>query len=136
LFSLSETILAHKKEYYAQLSLVSHCDLDITPWVTYFVKTVYQAQLDAKTKIQFILDKTKFWQRYEHLLNARQEKVIARMFGAGETGFIGGMNATKYMNMAKCSKATATRDLAELLSLGCLRKTSGGGRSTSYTLSL
>jgi len=82
------------------------------------------------------VDKTKFWKKYEHLLNERQEKVIARMFEAGESGFVGGMNAAKYISIAKCSKATATRDLAELLGLGCLVKLPGGGRSTRYALSI
>jgi len=136
LFSLSTTIQANKKEYYAQLSRASHCDLDITPWISYFVKTVYQAQLDAKKRLEFVVDKTKFWKKFEHLLNERQEKVIARMFEAGESGFVRGMNAAKYISIAKCSKATATRDLAELLGLGCLVKLPGGGRSTRYALSI
>ncbi|WP_235042409.1 hypothetical protein [Vreelandella profundi] len=32
------------------------------------------------------------------------------------------------------SKATATRDLAELLEKGCLSKLPGGGRSTRYSV--
>jgi Fic family protein len=38
--------------------------------------------------------------------------------------------------MAKVSKATATRDLADLLEKGCLRRLPGGGRSTRYALAL
>jgi len=136
LFSLSTAIQAKKKEYYSELSISSHCDLEITRWIKYFINTVYQAQLVAKNKIQFIFDKTKFWNRYEHMLNERQEKVIARMFEAGNSGFIGGMNASKYMSIAKCSKATATRDLAELFEYGCLIKLPGGGRSTRYELTI
>src|SRR5262249_55877164 len=102
----------------------------------YFVNVVYQAQLVAKKKIQFVFDKTKFWNRYEQMLNERQEKVIARMFEAGESGFMGGMNAGKYMSIAKCSKATATRDLSDLLEYGCFVKLPGGGRSTRYALSM
>ncbi len=136
LFSFSTAIQESKKEYYAELSRASHYDLDITSWINYFVKTVCQAQSDAKKKIQFVLDKSKFGQRYEHLLNERQEKVMARMFDAGPPGFIGAMNAKKYMNITHCSKATATRDLAELLDYGCLVKLPGGGRSTGYALSI
>jgi Fic family protein len=132
LFSLSTAILANKKEYYSQLSKFSHYDLEITGWITYFANTVYQAQSIANNKIQFVFDKTKFWNRFQKLLNERQEKVIARMFEAGPTGFIGGINAAKYMSIAKCSKATATRDLAELVEYGCLIKLPGGGRSTRY----
>lgn len=136
LFSLSTTIQPNKKEYYQELSLASHCNLEITPWITYFVKTVYQAQLEAKEKIKFVLNKYKFWKRYQYLLNERQQKVIARMFDAGPSGFIGGMNAKKYMSIAQCSKATATRDLTELLQLHCLVKLPGGGRSTKYAFAV
>lgn len=136
LFSLSSIIQANKKKYYAELSRASSYDLNITPWVTYFVTTVYQAQLDAKKRIQFVVNKTKFWKRFENVLNERHEKVIARMFEAGESGFIGGMNAAKYMGIAQCSKATATRDLTELLKFGCLVKLPGKGRSTRYALLL
>jgi Fic family protein len=135
-FSLSTTIQKNKKDYYAELSRASHCSLDITSWINYFVKTIYQAQLDAKKKIQFIFDKTKFWIKYENFLNERQEKVISRIFEAGVSGFVGGMSATKYMSIVKCSKATATRDLAELLELGCIIKLPGRGRSTRYSLSV
>jgi Fic family protein len=136
IFSLSTAIQLKKKEYYSELSISSHCDLEVTRWIKYFVNTVYQAQLVAKKKIQFIFDKTKFWNCYEHMLNERQEKVIARMFEAGESGFIGGINASKYMSIAKCSKATATRDLSELFGYGCLIKLPARGRSTRYVLTI
>jgi Fic family protein len=43
------------------------------------------------------------------------------------------MNATKYGSINKISKATATRDLQELVQLKIF-KLSGGGRSSSYQL--
>ena len=48
-------------------------------------------------------------------------------------GFEGGMNAAKYISINKTSKATATRDLQSLVSLGILTPKSGG-RSTHYTI--
>ena len=50
---------------------------------------------------------------------------------AGEE-FEHGINARKYQSLAKVSKATATRDLADLVEKGCLWKLPGGGRSTRY----
>ena len=67
-------------------------------------------------------------------LNERQIKVI-KMLEAGEDGFGGGMSAKKYMSIAKTSKATATRDLQNLLENGVV-KAEGGGRSVRYTLIL
>jgi DeoR/GlpR family transcriptional regulator of sugar metabolism len=55
-----------------------------------------------------------------------------------ETGdhFEGGMTTSKYAGMCKCSKVTASRDLAYLEAQGLLRKRPGGGRSTSYEVRL
>ncbi len=47
-----------------------------------------------------------------------------------------GINAAKYRSLAGVSKATATRDLADLLEKGCLRELPGGGRSTRYAVAL
>ena len=56
------------------------------------------------------------------------------MFKSGPEGFAGGMSAQKYTKITGCSKATATRDLAQLLNLGALRRLEGGGRSTCYDI--
>jgi len=50
-------------------------------------------------------------------------------------GFKGGMTAKKYMVISKASKATATRDLQELVDLHILIP-SGGGRSVHYRINL
>ena len=55
------------------------------------------------------------------------------MAEAGAAGFTDGMNAAKYQKIAKTSKATATRDLAELARTGTLVKT-GAGPSVRHHL--
>jgi Fic family protein len=57
------------------------------------------------------------------------------MFKAGPAGFEGGMTARKYTNLTGTSRATATRDLGDLVEKGALR-TEGRGRSVSYVLQL
>jgi Fic family protein len=68
-------------------------------------------------------------------MNARQEKVIARMFREGIDGFKGGLSAENYISMTKTSRASATRDLQELVGMGALTKT-GALRHTRYHLKL
>ena len=68
------------------------------------------------------------------MLNERQIKVLNRLLDSVGDEFAQGINARKYRSLAKVSKATATRDLTELLEKGCLEKMPGGGRSTRYTL--
>jgi Fic family protein len=136
LLSLSRTIEANKSAYYNALSKAQRSN-EITPWVTYFVRTILAAQGEAEEQIHFTLKKTKFFDRYKDQLNERQLKVIKRMFEEGPKGFGGGMNASKYGSLTKVSKATATRDLQDLLELGVLtRLGAAAGRSTKYEVSL
>jgi Fic family protein len=134
--SLSNIIYKTRKEYYRQLTKASGYTLNITEWLNYFIKTVYQAQLDAKQQVQFMISKSLFWRKFADQIQPRQEKVLRRMFQEGGDGFIGGITAKKYMGITKCSKATATRDLSDLLELGCLLKLNSAGRSTAYELNL
>lgn len=57
------------------------------------------------------------------------------MLDEGPQGFEGGMSARKYMSITDVSKATATRDLQDLADKGIFVST-GGGRSTHYTINL
>lgn len=54
-------------------------------------------------------------------LNARQDKAIARMFREGIDGFKGGMSADNYITITGASRATATRDLQDLVTKGALK---------------
>ncbi|MBF0367787.1 MAG: Fic family protein [Oligoflexia bacterium] len=136
LLSLSVAINKNRKQYYQSLSHASLGDMDITPWIIYFVNTTYAAQLMAKKRINFIFQKVRFWNKYESQINERQKKVLKRLFQAGVDGFEGGISSQKYMRIAGCSKATATRDLSDLLKKGCINTLPGGGRSTQYELAI
>ena len=59
------------------------------------------------------------------------------MLEEGSGGLQGGMNASKYTGITKASKATATRDLQDLLAMGAIALLGeAGGRSTSYRVNL
>ena len=83
----------------------------------------------------FHVAKAKFYERLRGQLNARQEKVIARMFREGIDGFKGGLSAENYISITKTSRATATRDLQELVAEGALTRT-GELRHTRYHLNI
>lgn len=134
LLSLSRAIEANKKEYYKALQIAQKSN-EITDWIYYFVNVIIDAQNQAEKQIEFTLKKTKFFDRFESYLNERQLKVIKRMLEEGIKGFEGGMNAKKYISISHTSKATATRDLQDLVEK-TIFISSGGGRSTSYTINL
>ena len=57
------------------------------------------------------------------------------MFREGLDGFTGGLSAANYITITGTSRATATRDLHELVDMGVLRQT-GTLKSTRYYLNL
>jgi Fic family protein len=134
--SLSRTIEAKKNDYYHSLEKAQRSN-EITEWVEYFVKTTLAAQMEAEAEVDFILKKTKFFDLYKNKLNDRQLMVIKRMLEEGSKGFEGGMNTRKYVSITKTSKATATRDMQQLLEMGAfIPFGKGGGRSTSYQVNI
>ena len=133
--SLSRTIEAHEKDYNNALEAAQKTN-EITAWIRYFVGTTLEAQRLAADQINFILKKTRFFDRFKNQFNERQLKVISRVLEEGPTGFEGGINAGKYGSLTRVSKATATRDLQDLLEKGAVRLLGPGGRSTRYDVNL
>ncbi|MFN3712684.1 MAG: Fic family protein [Alcanivoracaceae bacterium] len=134
-YSLSAAIMARRSGYYDQLEKAQRGELDITDWLVWFLDTLEEALQQALLRVDRVLSKTKFWQRHAAtVLNERQIKVLNRLLDTAGEEFAQGINARKYQALAKVSKATATRDLAELVDNGCLKRLPGGGRSTRYAL--
>lgn len=134
-YAMSASILEDRAGYYRILESSQKATLDITEWLTWFLQTLLRSLQQAITRIDSVLGKTRFWQAHrESDLSAEQIKVLNRLLDGGERGFEQGLNAGQYQAVAKVSKATATRHLAELLDKGCLQRLPGGGRSTRYKI--
>lgn len=134
LIAVSKILEQRKKEYYSGLGKCNKT-LSITPWVLFLSKAVCEAQEDAIKLLQFLIQKNKLLATLQGQINSRQEKTLLRLFEAGPAGFKGGLSAEKYIAITKTSRATATRDLAELVDLGALEKT-GTLRHTRYWLKI
>jgi Fic family protein len=134
LIALAYTIEQGRKAYYAALER-NNKDLEITDWLVYFGKTVIEAQRNTIKRVEFYVAKAKLYEKLRGELNERQNKALARMFREGVNGFKGGLSAEKYISITKTSRATATRDLQELVGLGALTKT-GELRHTRYHLNI
>lgn len=131
---LATAIESNKKSYYAELEQIGRGSLNLNPWLEYFTDAVNQAQDIAKGEVDFVLGKARFYDKFRDQLNERQAKVVARVFTEGRIGFEGGITAKKYQAITKCSRATATRDLTNLLEREGLVQLPGSGRSTRYEL--
>jgi len=134
LLAISKTIQKNKKQYYSALA-AANTNLDITAWLVYFSETLLEAQQYTRNYLEFIIEKTKLYDRIKDQLNARQAKVVARMFKEGVQGFIGGLSAEKYLAITRTSRATATRDLQDLVQKQVLYS-SGERKSTRYFLNI
>ena len=134
-YAMAATIMEHRKAYYDVLEKIQRGNLEITEWMDWFLSMLDLTTQVAENRIEHVLQKAKFWQRHAmSSLNERQVKVLNRVLDAGPDGFEGGLNARKYTSLADVSKATATRDLIDLVEKGCLVQRKGGGRSTSYNI--
>ena len=134
LIALSQTIQKNKNSYYEALNQSSR-DNEITAWLGYFADTVLQAQDTTQCMIDFLIQKTKLYDRVKSQLNERQEKALARIFHEGMDGFKGSLSAENYISITGAARATATRDLQDLVNKGGLNRT-GALKSTRYHLNI
>jgi len=134
LIATSQVLEKRKKEYYAHLEKCNRT-LDIQSWVDFFVDVILQGQKQSLDLLNFLIAKTKLLTTLSGQINSRQEKALLRMFAEGLDGFKGGLSAENYIAITKTSRATATRDLADLVQKGALIKT-GELKHTRYWINL
>jgi Fic family protein len=130
-YSLSAQIQRERKNYYTVLERTQQSGLDVTAWLLWFLGALGRAVASSQASLDAVLVKARFWQRWAgQPLNERQVKLVNRLLD----GFDGKLTSSKWAAIAKCSPDTALRDITQLLALGVLLKTQGGGRSTAYEL--
>jgi Fic family protein len=90
LIALSHEIQERKKAYYESLEKNNKGN-EITDWLVHFAKTILEAQGYTQKLIDFLIKKSQLYEKLRGKMNARQEKVIARLFREGPEGFKGSM---------------------------------------------
>ena len=135
LWSLSQQIWLDRAGYYAQLQAATgKANMDVTPWVQWFVVCVHKAADATWDHMQTAMRKTRFWTelREQHpQLTPTQTKAINKLYDVGPDGFANGISTEKYVNLCRVSRATAYRELTALCEMGVLVQT-GVGRGTRY----
>lgn len=114
LLPLSLAIQKNKHAYYAELKKTNR-SLEISSWIDYFSQIIVKAQEISLEILSFTVQKKRFYEQYSSFLNPRQEKVIARILQEGVSGFSGGLSTENYLSITKTSRATAVRDMNDLL---------------------
>ena len=141
IYTMSKSIYEDRIGYYEALDKTTgrfqkDDPLDITYWMEWFFKTLHHALLDAQKQLNYIVEKTKFWDahRFDEL-NSRQIKVLNKLLDIGSENFKGDLTKAKYVKIANTAEANASRDIADLLNKGCIKKIEGTtGRGTKYTI--
>jgi Fic family protein len=130
-YSMSAQIRLERKDYYDLLEATQKDDLDITPWLEWFLGCLDRAFDGAEKILANVFQKAEFWKKHAAVpLNDRQRDILNRLLD----GFEGKLTSSKWAKIEKCSPDTALRDINELVERGILTKDPAGGRSTSYSL--
>tara|TARA_R110002020_G_C16188895_1_gene765391 strand:- start:153 stop:1247 length:1095 start_codon:yes stop_codon:yes gene_type:complete len=131
-YAMSVAILEDRKNYYEVLEATQRGDLCITQWVKWFLCTLNNAIHHTLNNIEQTIFKTNYWASKDQTkLGGQQVKVLNKLL---DGQFEQGISASQYQKVAKVSRATATRHLSDLQTLGFLTKTAAGGRSTRYKI--
>lgn len=90
----------------------------------WFLECMNRAILNSNTLLKKIMTKARVWQEFAQIrLSKHQIKAINRLLDADADGFEGGLKNIKHMGIAHTSRATAQRELADLVNPGILIKT-------------
>lgn len=130
-YSMSAQIMKERKVYYQILEKTQKGDLDLTPWIVWFLNCLKKAIISSQNIIDRVINKHQFWANHSAIIsNERQHKMLNKLLD----DFDGKLTSSKWAKMTKCSTDSALRDINDLVQKGILVKAVSGGRSTHYTL--
>ncbi len=109
---------------------------DITPWISWFLGCLIRSIEKSETIIDKILTKARFWQKHSQtIMNERQKKVVNKLLDTGIGQFEGSLTTKKYVSLTKTSRATAFREISDLVGKKVLTQDPHSkGRNVRYDL--
>ncbi|MRS02408.1 Fic family protein [bacterium] len=134
-YSVSSEIVRRRNDYYQMLENIQNCRDDVTAWYLWFIQCIQSSIEQSREMITGVLLRHDFWNKHaQTLITDRQKKVINRILEAGPGNFEGGLTTRKYVNIAGVSRATAFREITDLVDKNILQRLSGSGRNVHYDL--
>ena len=131
-YSMSAQIQADRNRYYEILESTQKGDLDITPWLEWFLTCLLHSMAQTDETISLTVKRAQFWETHRKTeFNTRQQKILQLLL----EDFFGKLTVSKYAKITKVSTDTSLRDIQDLITKGILEQ-EGSGRSTSYNLVL
>ena len=130
-YSMSAQIRKERNVYYGILEKTQKSNLDITPWLEWFLSCLDRALDVTEETLSNVLMKAMFWKVHAKThFNSRQQKIINMMLDS----FEGKLTSSKWSKLTKVSQDTALRDIQDLVGRNVLIKDPAGGRSSNYLL--
>src|SRR3546814_1072230 len=98
---MSAQIRTERKAYYDMLESTQKGDLDITPWLLWFIGCLDRAFDGAEVILASVMRKARFWESVAgQPMNERQRKVVNRLLD----GFEGKLTNAKWAAITKRSE--------------------------------
>ena len=92
-YSMSDQIRQERSAYYDMLETTQKADLDITPWLQWFLKILDQAFDGVEKILANVFKKARFWEKHaETPFNERQRDMLNRLL----EGFEGKLTSSKW----------------------------------------
>jgi Fic family protein len=137
LHGVSTELRRRQAAYHDALNQAQRGIGDVTAWLEWFTGVFADSCQSSSPLIDEALVRARFWSDHKTAeLNERQRKVINKMLEAGAGRFEGGLTQRKYVAINSASRATASRDISDLINKGVLVTGERAGRSTYYDLSI
>ena len=129
-YSMSSSIMQHRRDYYDVLERTQRGDGEITDWLQWFLACLSETIEAVLERISTAFHKHHFFHAHRAMaMNERQRLLISRLFD----GLEGKLTVAKWAKLAKCSRTEAEADIADLVSRGILHE-DRSTRHISYSL--
>lgn len=130
-YNMSSAINSDKRHYYEVLERTSKGDGDITQWLVWYLQTLHASLVAAHEVVRLTMAKGAFWIRAASVhFNERQTLVLNTFLD----GYEAKITAKTWADLGRCSRDTATRDLAYLMENGVLLADIPGAKRPSYSI--
>jgi Fic family protein len=105
-------------------------NMDVTPWMEWFLGYLGRAIEGAQHTLAAVLTKARFWQGIADVTLNDRQRLLNRLLD----GFEGKLTTSRWAKLTKSSQDTALRDILPLVEQGILARNPEGGRTTNYAL--
>ena len=116
LFTISEYYDKDRPNYYNAIQSVRNNNMDMTPWLEYFVDGLRSQMTEIQAKGDLLIKQDSRLQKIKKIrLTVRQEKAVKHLIIKGK------ITVNEYQDVASCVRRTAQRDLEDLVSKGVIK---------------